>query len=33
MDQAKKQAFLGRLSRALGRDSIPTSVTPFDFLK
>ena len=33
MDQAKKQAFLGRLSRALGRDSIPTSVTPFDFSK
>lgn len=33
MDQAKKQVFLGRLSRALGRDSIPTSVTPFDFSK
>lgn len=33
MDQAKKQAFLGRLSRALGRDSIPTSVTSFDFSK
>ena len=33
MDQAKKQAFLGRLSRALGRESIPTSVTPFDFSK
>lgn len=33
MDQAKKQAFLGRLSRALGRDSIPTSVAPFDFSK
>ncbi len=29
MDEAKRKAFLGRLSHALGRDEIPASVEPF----
>lgn len=33
MDDTKRKAFLGRLSRALGRDEIPTSVEPFDYSK
>lgn len=31
MDEAKRKAFLGRLSRALGREEIPTYVAPYDY--
>lgn len=33
MDQAKKQAFLSRVSRSLGRKELPEFVTPFPYEK
>lgn len=33
MDEAKRKAFLGRLSKSLGRTEVPTSVEPFDYSK
>lgn len=33
MDQAKRKAFISRLSKSLGRTEVPTSVEPFDYSK
>lgn len=33
MDEVKRKAFFGRISKALGRDTIPSEVTPFSFEK
>ena len=31
MDEVKRNQFVARLSRALGRDQVPTSVPAFDY--